>query len=652
MEDIEDVLAEAGGIHGDTPLRGERAPVVVPRRRTKGTSEGSDGASTSDKHGALVPGEATIFMHTFGCGHNVSDGEYMAGLLAEAGYGVTDEFGSADAYLINSCTVKNPSEEHFVTMLQRAKSSGKPVVVAGCVPQGDPNRAEWCDVSVVGVRHIDRVVSVVEESMRGHVVRLGLHEGSRRHTAHEAVSRQDKTDVPEEGDAAASPPTDGIGQPHGHNTALSHRSLPPLALPKIRRNPRIEIIPINVGCLNACTYCKTKHARGNLQSWPVEAIVNRVREVLQDQNIREIRLTSEDVGAYGLDIGTDVVVLLRAMATELEGTDVMLRLGMSNPPYIMKHLAALGQLLAHPNIYSFIHVPVQSGSNVILDAMKREYTVEEFSRCVDALSAAVTANAAAAAAAPTTCATSSTCAAVLTVATDIICAFPGEGPKEWVETMSLVRKYRFPVLNISRFYPRRGTPAAAMKPITTNIAKDRTRELTELFNGYHTHDGLLGSRHLVNVVELAQDGHHVIGHTKAFVQVLIDPSLAQLGDRVDVEIVACSKFSLTGKVIRKLSFVGSHRPSFPIPLPDAPRSRVVAATEAAESRGLVADASSPPHHPSLDPKAEREGGDQSSTLCVVIAAHHIVAAAVSLVVATVWWLANRRRSIPADRFNG
>jgi len=92
----------------------------------------------------MVPGMQTIFMKTQGCAHNVSDGEYMAGLLASYGYEITEEWSDqVDVFLFNSCTVKGPSQDSFLNMVAKAKSSGAPVVVAGCVPQGEPGRDDF-----------------------------------------------------------------------------------------------------------------------------------------------------------------------------------------------------------------------------------------------------------------------------------------------------------------------------------------------------------------------------------------------------------------------------------------------------------------------------------------------------------------------------
>eukprot|EP00742_Colponemidia_sp_Colp-10_P017578 GILJ01020221.1.p1 GENE.GILJ01020221.1~~GILJ01020221.1.p1 ORF type:complete len:501 (-),score=62.74 GILJ01020221.1:24-1460(-) len=422
----------------------------------------------------------------------------MAGQLVERGYLITDEWEGADAYLINSCTVKNPSESHFVTMLKKARDTKKPVIVAGCVPQGDPTNKEWADVSVIGVRQIDRVAEAMAEAMQGNVVRYLPSDAT-------PVSR-----------GAASSTADSPSAP-----------LPPLDMPKIRRNKYIEIIPINVGCLNNCTYCKTKAARGDLRSWPVAEIVERVR-VIVAQGVREIRLTSEDTGAYGLDIGTNAADLIREVAKVVEGTTVMVRIGMSNPPYLLQQLEPFAAIMRHPNVYEFLHLPVQAGSNSVLDAMKREYTVEEFVGCVETLREQVPG---------------------ISIATDVICAFPGEGEQEWQDTMKLCKEIKFPVLNISRFYSRKGTPAAAMPQIPSDIAKRRTVEITNYFNSYSTYDSLLGSSHeMISLLEVAHDGKRLVGHTKAFVQVLVSPDEAQLGDCVDVLVTSTSKFSVMAKV--------------------------------------------------------------------------------------------------------
>ena len=162
--------------------------------------------------------------------------------------------------------------------------------------------------------------------------------------------------------------------------------------------------------------------------------------------------------------------------------------------------------------------------------MKREYTVDEFKLCVKKLLQS---------------------APKMTISTDIICAFPFEGEKEWQETMDLCREISFPVLNISRFYPRRGTPAAAMKQIPTDVAKKRTQEISNLFNHQSAIDNInvaVGDVATTWLVEVAHDKHSLVGHTKQFVQVLVDPSEASLGDLVQVKITEVLRFCAKAKV--------------------------------------------------------------------------------------------------------
>ena len=151
-----------------------------------------------------------------------------------------------------------------------------------------------------------------------------------------------------------------------------------LSLPKVRRNPLVEIIAVNTGCLNACTYCKTKHARGELGSYPIEDIVARAVQSFEE-GVVEIWLTSEDTGAYGRDIGVTLPDLLWELVKVIpEGCK--LRLGMTNPPYIMDHLDEIAAVLRHPRVYAFLHVPVQSGSDAVLRDMQREYTAADFAK--------------------------------------------------------------------------------------------------------------------------------------------------------------------------------------------------------------------------------------------------------------------------------
>ncbi|KAL2653651.1 hypothetical protein R1flu_021779 [Riccia fluitans] len=491
MEDIEDM---AKGF--DAGFREVRSSVVYRSRKSISTNRiplgnASENRSSDGVRDKNIPGSQTIYLKTFGCSHNQSDSEYMAGQLASYGYSISEEPDTADLWLINTCTVKNPSQSAMETIIRRGKDSKKPLVVAGCVPQGNSMLKDLEGVSIVGVQQIDRVVEVVEETLKGHEVRL-----------------------------------------------LRRQTLPSLDLPKVRKNKFIEIIPINVGCLGACTYCKTKHARGHLGSYTVEALVERVKSVIAD-GVKEIWLSSEDTGAYGRDIGTDLPTLLRALAAELpEDRSTMLRIGMTNPPYILQHLEAIAEALRHPCIYSFLHVPVQSGSDTVLSAMKREYTVAEFKQVVDTLLRLVPG---------------------IHIATDIICGFPGETAEDFELTMALIQEYKFPQVHISQFYPRPGTPAARMKRVPTAEVKKRSRQLTSAFETFTPYQGMEGQTERVWVTDVAPDGVHLVGHTKTYVQVLLPSSEVVLGSCIDVKITSVGRWSVMGKAVQPLPSIPGQR---------------------------------------------------------------------------------------------
>ncbi|KAA3453541.1 CDK5 regulatory subunit-associated protein 1-like 1 [Gossypium australe] len=492
MEDIEDLLVGSGGAPPGFRLP-FNAVGVNPRKKNKAKPSKVSQMNDPPK----IPGTQTIYVKTFGCSHNQaksntcqpifeyqSDSEYMAGQLSAFGYAISDNPEEGDLWLINTCTVKNPSQSAMNTLITKCKSAKKPLVVAGCVPQGSRDLKELEGVSIVGVQQIDRVVEVVEETLKGHEVRL-----------------------------------------------LNRKTLPALDLPKVRKNKFVEILPINVGCLGACTYCKTKHARGHLGSYTVDSLVERVKTVIAD-GVREIWLSSEDTGAYGRDIGVNLPILLNAIVAELPSDgSTMLRIGMTNPPFILEHLKEIAAVLCHPCVYSFLHVPVQSGSDAVLTAMNREYTVSEFRTVVDTLTELVPG---------------------MQIATDIICGFPGETDEDFSQTVNLIKEYKFSQVHISQFYPRPGTPAARMKKVPSTIVKNRSRELTSVFEAFTPYNGMEGKVERIWITEIATDGIHLVGHTKGYVQVLIVAPETILGTSAIVKITSVGRWSVFGEVLETL----------------------------------------------------------------------------------------------------
>uniref|UniRef100_A0A0N5A9E3 tRNA-t(6)A37 methylthiotransferase n=1 Tax=Syphacia muris TaxID=451379 RepID=A0A0N5A9E3_9BILA len=398
-------------------------------------------------------GAISIYIRTWGCSHNSSDSEYMAGLLKEAGYNITASKAEASLWILNSCTAKTPSEVHLENTIKEAQSLGKAVVVAGCVSQADPEAKFLANISVVGVKQIDQITDVVDQTLRGNCVKL--------------LNRN---------------------RPHQK-----------LSLPKMRRNRYIEVLAISSGCLNHCSYCKTKMARGNLVSFHLDELVEQARLAFS-QGCREIWLTSEDLGAWGRDFDMVLPDLLEALV-EVIPEGCMLRLGMTNPPYILDFLEEIAKILRHPRVYSFLHIPVQSGSDPVLIDMKREYSVADFCKVVDYMIENVP---------------------DVYIATDFICAFPTETEEDFNESMNLVKKYHFPSVFINQFFPRPGTPASKMRKVDSVEAKRRTAEMSAYFRSYSRYTAdRIGRIEEVLVCERATDGVHYVGHNKSYEQILV-----------------------------------------------------------------------------------------------------------------------------------
>jgi len=286
-----------------------------------------------------------------------------------------------------------------------------------------------------------------------------------------------------------------------------------LSLPKIRRDDMVEIIPINLGCFGNCTYCKTKFARGSVVSSPIEEIVERAKQVASE-GVRMIELASEDMGAYGIDLGTNIVELLLRLSDQLpEG--VMIRTGMTNPPYILQHIDGIIEALKRPNIFSFMHIPVQSGSDNVLRLMKRDYTVAEFSFLVDRLREAIP---------------------DIYLITDIICGFPAESDEDWEATMELARKYRFHGIYSSKFFARPGTPAANMKQLKPGICSDRYKQMVDFAASWDRNEDMQGSEERVWFYSSEESRNQTVGRSKAFTKVVVPRDDTLIGRNAMVRI--------------------------------------------------------------------------------------------------------------------
>ena len=353
-----------------------------------------------------------VYVETYGCTRNRADAEMMEALLVSAGYELAENPETADYVVVNTCAVKDPTEKHMRARIKELLDSGKRVIVTGCLPHVNPDAIDSRVSGVLGVKSIDRIVEAINVAERGE--KLVSVEGWRE------------------------------------------RNPDKLELPRLWKPGVAFVVPIGEGCLNGCTYCATRFARGVLKSYKPELVVKWVKEALS-RGYKEIQLSSEDTGCYGFDIGTNLAELIDEI-TAIEG-EFRVRIGMMNPNHVLKFLDELVDVYQDEKVYKFLHLPVQSGDDEVLKRMGRTYTVEEFEEIVRAFRKEIP---------------------ELNLNTDVIVGFPGESEEAFRNTVDLIERVRPDKINVSRYSPRPGTVAARWKQLPGWKVKERSRELHRL----------------------------------------------------------------------------------------------------------------------------------------------------------------------------
>ena len=358
----------------------------------------------------MVERSKRVYVKSFGCSANLADGEVIAGCLSKAGFEVVEEPQDAEILLYNTCAVKSPTENRVIGILKKAPKD-KRLIVTGCLP----------------LINFERLKNEVEfDGVTGPAPGAKIVEILCRVAAGEKV------------------------------VYLLGVSKPSLCLPRIPVNPVVSVVPINYGCLGNCSYCCVHFARGQLRSYLIDEIVERVKQDLVS-GAKEVWLTSQDTACYGKDIGASLADLLRRIC-EIEG-EFFVRVGMMNPNHVMEMLDELVETYKCGRVFKFLHLPVQSGDDEVLELMNRRYTVEDFKRIVQAFREEIPR---------------------LTLSTDVICGFPGESRDAFEQTKKLIAEVQPDIVNVSKFFSRPRTPAEKMVSLPPKEVKMRSREVAEL----------------------------------------------------------------------------------------------------------------------------------------------------------------------------
>jgi len=425
-----------------------------------------------------------VYMETYGCAVNRADTQIMKGLLKKAGYELVDDWRSADVVIINTCIVKHTTINRMLSRLRffSENYTNDRIIVAGCISKPFSKKIEDINpyASLLGTESITEIVDVVERSIQG--MRTKLLDGR---------------------DVKAN-------------------------LPKIRENKNIAIVEISSGCLGSCSFCATRFARGKLKSYPPEEIVAEAKLAVEE-GCREIWLTSQDNGCYGIDMGTNLAELLKKITREVRG-EYMIRVGMMNPHFVKHILKELLEAYRSRKIYKFLHVPVQSGSDKVLNIMKRQHTVEDFIYVVNEFRNRYP---------------------HISVWTDVIVGHPGEEEEDFVKTVELMKKIKPDFINVSRFSSHSITEASKMLQPPSQIKKERSRIMTKLMRqmSYEKNKEWLGWEGRVLVTEYDESKKNWIAHNYAYKQIVIKDENKKLpieGRFVNVKIVDFSHAHLEG----------------------------------------------------------------------------------------------------------
>lgn len=411
---------------------------------------------------------------TYGCAVNKSDSELMATLLKDAGFEPVLESEEPGILIVNTCIVKGPTENRILRKLEDLREARKNVIIAGCMPAAYPHLTRrFPGFAVLGVNSFD----VVE------VVRNYIQEGVAKKTG-----------------------------------GFKEKVLPK----KIRYNGFVDIVPLSSGCLGSCAYCGVRLARGRLVSYRPELLLDEIEEAVRE-GVKEVWLTSQDNGCYGFDIGTNLAELLERVV-EIPG-DFRVRVGMMNPGHITGFLDDLIDVYKDDKVFKFAHIPVQSGSDKVLQEMNRGYTAKDFERIVSNFREAMD----------------------VTVSTDIIVGFPTETGDDFKETLSLLKRARPDFLNLSKYWPRKKTPAGGMKQLPRETIAARSRKVAELFS----HILRLKNRRWIgrecSVTFTEEKNGFSVGRNSLYRPVLVK-ARGLLGKTCSVKITGTKKSELLGSV--------------------------------------------------------------------------------------------------------
>jgi tRNA-2-methylthio-N6-dimethylallyladenosine synthase len=422
------------------------------------------------------------FIWTIGCQMNKAESQRIAGYLDSAGYQAATSFSHADLVILNTCVVRQSAESKVLGTLGllkglKNKHPNLQILVTGCLVNSDTQELK---------RRFPHVDLLFKPGDYPELIAWGQKQGIPMEQRLLRYARNDAWIAPS-----------------------------PCAL-----------IPIIQGCDNFCSYCIVPYRRGREMSRPVEEIVCEVEELV-GRGIKEVTLLGQNVDSYGHDLPghPDLADLLN----ELSSIDDLVRIRfLTNHPKdislkLIEAMASLSRVCEH------LELPVQSGDNDILKAMRRGYTVEQYRELVHTIRRKVP---------------------QISLSTDIIVGFPGETEDQFEHTLSLVKEMRFDVVHVAAYSPRPGTIAwrECQDNIPSEVKRERLNKIEELQATIASEiNSQLPGKHVKVLVEGRKKGKW-FGRTRSNKLVFFEDAGDWQGQLARIQIEKTSPWSLGGQV--------------------------------------------------------------------------------------------------------
>lgn len=434
------------------------------------------------------------YIHSYGCQQNISDGEKLKGILAEIGYGFTDNVDDSDLVLYNTCAVREHAQDRVfgnVGALKNVKRR-KPsmhIVLCGCMMQQDhvveriKKSYPFVDL-VFGTQALYRLPEILVEKLEG---------------THPIYDIQSENDII----------TEGV---------------------PVKRDGGIKAwLPIMYGCDNFCSYCVVPYVRGRERSRSLDSVLNEVKQIV-GEGYKEITLLGQNVNSYGKGLKEQLnfSALLKRI-NEVEG-DFQIRFMSSHPKDVTFEL--IDTIFECEKVCNQLHLPVQSGNDRILKLMNRKYDTQRYLELIGYAKQKIP---------------------DLGLSSDIIVGFPSETYEEFLDTLHLVEKIRFNNLYTFIYSKRKNTAAENM--VDTISAEEKSKWFRELLSvqeqiSFENNLSMIGKIKKVLIDGIGKSGDGFIsGRSEDNTIVETKGDRSQIGNFVDIKIESAKNWAVIGKLV-------------------------------------------------------------------------------------------------------